>query len=415
MTTQQQHQDTKDPFLSGYGGAYEGYGGGAPNFNRHFTSITSPPDEKQQHKLPLPNLGRGWFKGAGAFKDINYNLLISKIFYFFFYAAFGSLFPLIAVYFKQIGMNPSQSGVLIGFRPFVEFISAPFFGSLADKYKVWKQILLFSIICWIAFTLGLAFVKPPPHACLTANASHIIMVPPWSKEAMNIDPANEPNKRKKRSLENLDEYDLDWNVNVHRYSGVKKSNLALQKETGQDKINDQMLQPNQERENIKEELPQGMSDDDKESDDFQLTFYNQNHHYGLGSSHNNMFPYFDERHLPIEAYMSSRSRRGASDEDDLPNSELYASGEVDTEHFKKNLADNSIKHKILNFHELLPHPKIVIYGKSPLPLDHTKIANVDEKSVEGLVSPPFSSVVFKASDVQSMFWLILFLMMLGEY
>jgi len=60
-------------------------------------------------------------------------LLTVKTFYFFFYSAFGSLFPLMGVYFKQMGINPSQCGLLIGSRPFIEFLSAPFWGSLADR------------------------------------------------------------------------------------------------------------------------------------------------------------------------------------------------------------------------------------------------------------------------------------------
>jgi hypothetical protein len=43
--------------------------------------------------------------------NINKELLISKIFYFFFFSAFGSLFPLMAVYFKQLGMNAIQAGL----------------------------------------------------------------------------------------------------------------------------------------------------------------------------------------------------------------------------------------------------------------------------------------------------------------
>mgnify|MGYP005803803173 CR=1 FL=1 len=42
--------------------------------------------------------------------NINPELFVSKMFYFFFYSAFGSLFPLMAVYFKQLGLNPIQSG-----------------------------------------------------------------------------------------------------------------------------------------------------------------------------------------------------------------------------------------------------------------------------------------------------------------
>lgn len=64
---------------------------------------------------------------------LDFDLLVCKAFYFFFYAAFGSLFPLIAIYFKQQGMNATQAGVLIGIRPFIEFASAPFWASFADR------------------------------------------------------------------------------------------------------------------------------------------------------------------------------------------------------------------------------------------------------------------------------------------
>lgn len=65
--------------------------------------------------------------------NVSQELLIAKTFYFFFFSAFGSLFPLMAVYFKQMGLNPGQTGFLIGCRPFVEFIAAPFWGSIADR------------------------------------------------------------------------------------------------------------------------------------------------------------------------------------------------------------------------------------------------------------------------------------------
>lgn len=67
------------------------------------------------------------------FGSVDQELLFVKTFYFFFYSAFGSLFPLMGVYFKQMGMNPLQGGFLIGCRPFVEFLSAPFWGSYADR------------------------------------------------------------------------------------------------------------------------------------------------------------------------------------------------------------------------------------------------------------------------------------------
>ncbi len=100
---------------------------------------------------------------------IDKHLLISKIFYFFFYSAYGSLHPLLAVYYKQLGMTPSQSGLLVGIRYFIEFCSAPFWGVVADHYKKGKVVLLFSVLCWVVFNCGIGFVKPAAMACVSKD------------------------------------------------------------------------------------------------------------------------------------------------------------------------------------------------------------------------------------------------------
>lgn len=96
---------------------------------------------------------------------INSRLLISKVFYFFFYAAYGSLHPLLAVYYKQLGMSPSQGGLLVGIRYFIEFCSAPFWGVVADRFNKGKVVLLFSVFCWVVFNCGIGFVKPAEMTC----------------------------------------------------------------------------------------------------------------------------------------------------------------------------------------------------------------------------------------------------------
>lgn len=101
--------------------------------------------------------------GAGA---VDPELLTVKTFYFFFYSAFGSLFPLMGVYFKQMGMNAGQCGLLIGTRPFVEFLSAPFWGGLADRWRKGRALLLASLGAWIVFTLPLSWVQPAAVACV---------------------------------------------------------------------------------------------------------------------------------------------------------------------------------------------------------------------------------------------------------
>ena len=111
---------------------------------------------------------------------VNKELLCCKLFYFFFFGAFGSLFPLLAIYFKQLGMNASQGGILMGFRPFIEFLSVPFWTGLADRWRRGKEMLLFSLLCWVVFTLAIAFVKPPAHKCLVYNGTHTVLEIPYS-------------------------------------------------------------------------------------------------------------------------------------------------------------------------------------------------------------------------------------------
>ncbi|XP_041056246.1 major facilitator superfamily domain-containing protein 6-like [Carcharodon carcharias] len=100
---------------------------------------------------------------------IRNDLLISKVFYFFFYSGYGSLCPLLPVYYKQLGMLASQGGLLVGIRYFIEFCSAPFWGVIADRFRKGKIVLLFSVMCWIVFNLGIGFVKPATMRCESRN------------------------------------------------------------------------------------------------------------------------------------------------------------------------------------------------------------------------------------------------------
>ncbi|XP_014400250.1 PREDICTED: major facilitator superfamily domain-containing protein 6, partial [Myotis brandtii] len=140
---------------------------------------------------------------------INNDLLISKVFYFFFYAAYGSLYPLLPVYYKQLGMSPSQSGLLVGIRYFIEFCSAPFWGVVADRFKKGKIVLLFSLLCWVLFNLGIGFVKPATLRCVPktpptarpANTSHLLtLLPANSSFLSSATPPPPPRPRERRGL-----------------------------------------------------------------------------------------------------------------------------------------------------------------------------------------------------------------------
>ncbi|CAF0762968.1 unnamed protein product [Rotaria sordida] len=105
--------------------------------------------------------------------NVDRTLFYAKLFYFWYFAAFGSLFPLLSIYFKQMGMGPSYCGILMGFRPFVEFVSAPFWSVVSTRFRQAKNILLMALLSWIVFTVAIGLINPPPHSCWREmNSTH---------------------------------------------------------------------------------------------------------------------------------------------------------------------------------------------------------------------------------------------------
>lgn len=150
------------------------------SYDFQFTAKKLNSDQQKQEPISVSKFAFRRDFIDSLFTVVNKDLLFCKLFYFFFFGAFGSLFPLLAIYFKQLGMNASQSGVLIGFRPFIEFLSVPFWTGLADRWRRGKEMLLFAILSWVVFTLAIAFVQPPAHKCLVYNGTHTVLEIPYS-------------------------------------------------------------------------------------------------------------------------------------------------------------------------------------------------------------------------------------------
>uniref|UniRef100_UPI00358F52A3 major facilitator superfamily domain-containing protein 6-like n=1 Tax=Myxine glutinosa TaxID=7769 RepID=UPI00358F52A3 len=100
------------------------------------------------------------------------DLTISKLYYFFYFGAYGSFFPLLPVYYKQLAMTPFQGGILMGIRYFIEFCSAPLWGMVADYSRKGKLLLLSGLLCWAAFNLAVGFMPPVPGTCVSAGLNH---------------------------------------------------------------------------------------------------------------------------------------------------------------------------------------------------------------------------------------------------
>ena len=104
---------------------------------------------------------------------INRGLLPSKFFYFFFFAGNGALIPYLVLFFKQLGLNPSQVGIVSGLKPFISFIFSPIWGYVADKTRRTRIIYIISLLAYVGgyFSYSLA---PSNDLCnrTNSNSSH---------------------------------------------------------------------------------------------------------------------------------------------------------------------------------------------------------------------------------------------------
>ena len=103
---------------------------------------------------------------------INRKRLVSKLFYLFYFSAFGSLWPYLSLYFKQLFLSPRQLGILVAVRSLVQFVFTPVWGALADRFNKSKLVLLLGLSAWLISTFSLAIIPigEQPKACYEMNS-----------------------------------------------------------------------------------------------------------------------------------------------------------------------------------------------------------------------------------------------------
>lgn len=104
--------------------------------------------------------------------NVNRARLVSKLFYFCFFSAFGALWPYLALYFKQLFISPRQLGILVSVRSSLQFIFTPIWGAFADKYHKSKCVLLIGLCFWFISTISIAVIPSheKPTACYKMNS-----------------------------------------------------------------------------------------------------------------------------------------------------------------------------------------------------------------------------------------------------
>lgn len=95
--------------------------------------------------------------------SLNRRLVIYKSFYFFFFSAVGSLFPYLAVFYKQLWLSAHETGILIGIRPLIQLFGTPMWGIIADTYKKGKVVFVMSLVAWLVSNYSLSLVSPVFH------------------------------------------------------------------------------------------------------------------------------------------------------------------------------------------------------------------------------------------------------------
>lgn len=81
------------------------------------------------------------------------DLLAPKAYYFCYYAAGASLLPFLTLYYREVGLNGAQIGLLTGLSPIITWFAAPVWGAVADATQRYRTILAVTILGAIGMIL----------------------------------------------------------------------------------------------------------------------------------------------------------------------------------------------------------------------------------------------------------------------
>ena len=171
------------------------------------------PEEAEDRKRKREKIQQSsYFK---CFYEADY--LLFKGFCFFLYGAYGGFIPYLPLYFKQLFLGASYAGIIVGIRPLIQCIGAPFWGVIADRYHAGRIIFLGSVIAWIVKAFVILAVRPHDQHCIemyrnkTANVSYVYAYDLWAEakqEKWVVLPLDDPLIIEKNKIAVVEEHEI---------------------------------------------------------------------------------------------------------------------------------------------------------------------------------------------------------------
>lgn len=119
------------------------------------------------NKKLLPMKAHYFFFNAGNVFHLSahFNKINSKRKHLF-YAGLAPIMPFIPTYARQLGVSQVGVGLMYTVFPFVGLLAKPLFGTIADKFRIGKQIFITAIICAAIFFTSIYFIPAKPTEAL---------------------------------------------------------------------------------------------------------------------------------------------------------------------------------------------------------------------------------------------------------
>lgn len=92
--------------------------------------------------------------------DVKRSVYTASAFYFFYYGGKSCLFPFMSLFFKQMGLSASQTGLVFGLKSLLWYCASPVWMAVALRVRKTKTILCYSIFIVIGSNLALTLLPP---------------------------------------------------------------------------------------------------------------------------------------------------------------------------------------------------------------------------------------------------------------